>query len=192
MLLWQTRALHHAWSRSRPSGYYRNHGLAELYETLFVGGIVYGIAGIWRHSGVPPCVFILEQLQSWCFLNDSCWVASLRPVPCVRHLATFVLRRIVGLALVPATYFCTGYGISSRFEYLSNLAGGSRCAQPILQIHVVFLWCMRASILKNEWRHVMVRYFTLHFWLLLWSGIKVWALPYMCSQALVTGQQFCL
>ena len=150
-----------------------------------------GLKGIWRHPGVPPFVFILEQLQSCCVLNDSCWVASLRPVPCVRHPATFVLRRIVGLALVPATYLCTGYGISSRLEYLSNLAGGSRYAQPILQVHVVFLWYMRASILKNEGRHVMVRYFTLHFWLLLWSGIKVWALPYMCSQALVTGQQFC-
>ena len=41
-----------------------NHGLAELYEGSYVGEIVYGTAWVWRHSGVPACVFILEPLQS--------------------------------------------------------------------------------------------------------------------------------
>ena len=62
MLLWQTRALHHAWSGSRPSGYYFNHGLAELDEDLFAGGIVFGTAGIWRHSRVPACVIIIVPI----------------------------------------------------------------------------------------------------------------------------------
>ena len=42
-----------------------NHGFAEFYEDSYVvEEIGDGTAWVWRHSGVPACVFILEPLQS--------------------------------------------------------------------------------------------------------------------------------
>ena len=62
-------------------------------------------------------------------------VASLRPGLCVRHVATFLLRSTAVLSLSSAGFYCNGDGIGFRFEYLSNLANGSRCAQPIMQYY---------------------------------------------------------